>query len=248
MIEPIESIESTEQRIAIVTGAGRGIGRAVALELARAGFALCIAARTYDELAETRRLSGLDARRSLIVLIDLAQYEAPEMLFHAALDHFGRIDAVVNNAGWAPARTPLEKLNADDEARMIAVNLRAPAALSRLAAAPMKKRGTGVIVNIASAAARATPAGEAVYAATKAGLVAFTHASFKELRGSGVKVSVILPGLADTDLIPANRRLDRDAMLTPAAVASAVLGIIEAPANICPVEIVLESSRDPMRS
>ena len=142
------------QRVALVTGAGRGIGRATALALAREGYALCLAARSFEELEETRRLSGLEPARSLIVLIDLAGDESPQELFDAALGHFGQIDVLVNNAGWAPPRTPLLKTSAATQDRILAVNLRAPIALARLAAARMVKNGGGAIVNIASAAAR----------------------------------------------------------------------------------------------
>jgi NAD(P)-dependent dehydrogenase (short-subunit alcohol dehydrogenase family) len=237
-----------QQQVALVTGAGRGIGRAVAIALARQGFALCLAARTREELEETRRATGLAPERALIVLIDLAAEEAPEALSTTALEHFGRVDVLVNNAGWAPARTPLVKMSAADHDRILAVNLRAPIALARMAAAAMSKRGGGTIVNVASAAARNTPAGEAVYAAAKAGLVAFTRAAFAELAPAGIKVSVIVPGLVDTSLIPHNKRLDRSAMLSPEEVAAAVMQIVNAPARACPVEVTLEPPRDPMRA
>src|SRR5258707_8795105 len=142
-----------EARVAVVTGAGRGIGRAVALELASAGFSLCLAARSRDELEETRSRSGLPHERALIVLVDLATEDAPDLLIGAALDCFGRIDVLVNNAGWAPPRTPLLKMRPADIDRMIAVNMRAPIALTRLAAAAMTPQGCGTIVNVASSAA-----------------------------------------------------------------------------------------------
>ncbi|MGH7913998.1 MAG: SDR family NAD(P)-dependent oxidoreductase [Candidatus Binataceae bacterium] len=233
------------QRVALVTGAGRGIGRATALALAREDYALCLAARTFDELEETRRLSGLEPARSLIVLIDLAGEESPQELFDAALGHFGQIDVLVNNAGWAPPRMPLLKTSAATQDRILAVNLRAPIALARLAAAPMVKSGGGAIVNIASAAARGAPAGEAVYAAAKAGLIAFSRAAFAELRSSGIKVAAIIPGVVDTALIPHNKHLDRALMLAAEDVAEAVMAVLRAPMRACPVEIALEPQRNP---
>ncbi len=234
-------------RVAIVTGAGRGIGRAVALELARAGYSLCLAARSRDELEETRSQSGLPPERALIVLVDLATEDAPDLLIDAAVDCYGRIDVLVNNAGWAPPRTPLLKMRPVDVDRVIAVNLRAPIALTRLAAATMTPRGAGTIVNVASSAAVKAPAGEAVYAATKAALIAFTRAAFHEMRQSGLKLTVIVPGLVDTTLIPNNKRLDRAAMLSTNDVAQAVMQIVNSPARACPVELTLEPQLDPER-
>jgi NAD(P)-dependent dehydrogenase (short-subunit alcohol dehydrogenase family) len=244
-----EGKAGAQRKVAVVTGAGRGAGRAIAIALAHAGYELCLAARTREELEATRELSGLTPEQSLIVLIDLAQDDAPECLIETTLDHFGHVDVLVNNAGWAPARTPLIKLCSADQDRILATNLRAPIALSRLAAARMAAReGGGVIVNIASIAARRMPPGEAIYAAAKAGLIAFTHAAFAELRGRGIKLSVIIPGLIDTPLIPQNKRLDRSLMLRPEDLAAAVMTIVNAPANVCPIEMVLEPQRDPMRA
>lgn len=241
--------ETHEHNVAIVTGAGRGIGRAVAIALARADFSLCLASRTREELEQTRGATGLPCERALIVLADLASEEAPEALVRTALEHFGRIDALINNAGWAPARTPMVKMSAADLDRIVAVNLRAPIALARLAARAMAhQKDGGAIVNVASAAARKAQAGEAVYAAAKAGLVAFTHAAFAELRDSGVRIAVVLPGLVDTKLIPANKRLNRESMLAPDDVAQAIVQILNAPTRACPVEITIEPRNDPMRA
>ncbi len=242
----------TQAPVAIVTGAGRGIGRAVAIALARAGYSLCLAARTHEELERTRAATGLAPNRALIVLLDLADEAAPENLIDATLERYGRLDVLVNNAGWAPPRTPLIRMAPADQDRVLALNLRAPIALARLAAAHFAARegdppAPRAIVNIASATARTTPAGEAVYAAAKAGLVAFTHAAFAELRAREVRIAVVLPGLVDTALIPPNKRLDRTLMLRAEDVAAAVMQVVAAPPGACPVEITLEPLSDPMR-
>jgi 2-deoxy-D-gluconate 3-dehydrogenase len=241
----------TEQKsqlpVALITGAGRGIGRAVAIALAQAGYALCLAARTADQLAETRSISGLEPPLSLIVLVDLAQPDAPENLMDALMDHFGRVDVLINNAGFAPPRTPLVKISREDQDRMLAVNLRAPIMLTRMAAAQMAQQpGGGIIVNIASRSARNAPAGESIYAATKAGLVTFTHLCAAEFGSYGVRASVISPGLTDTSFIPQNKRLERAAMLRPQDIAAAVMTVVNTPRHVCPVELVVEPARDPM--
>ncbi|SRR5579875_963648 len=241
-------MSDTDRPVAIITGAGRGIGRATAIELADEGYRVCLAARTREELEATRAATGLAPPDSLIVLVDLAQAQAPSNLLETTLDLYGRVDVLVNNAGWAPPRRSLVKTSEADQDRMLAVNLRAPIALTRLAAARMLQQGGGAIINIASTAGLRSPALEAVYAAAKAGLIAFSRACFNELRGSGVKVSVVIPGLVDTALIPPNKHLDRTRMLAPQAVARAVTRIIKAPAEICPVELVLEPSRNPERA
>jgi NAD(P)-dependent dehydrogenase (short-subunit alcohol dehydrogenase family) len=132
---------------------------------------------------------------------------------------------------------------------MLAVNLRAPIALTRMAAARMAQQPQGgSIVNIASSSARNAPPGEAIYAATKAGLVAFTRSCAVEFRNYRIRISVILPGLTDTAFIPQNKRLDRSAMLQPDDIATTVMAVVNAPHHLCPVEVAVEPARDPMRS
>ncbi len=237
----------SDRPVAVVTGAGRGIGRATAVELARGGYRLCIAARTREELEQTRAASGLAPTDALIVLIDLAEDDAPAALVETTLDRYGRLDVLVNNAGWAPTRRPLVKVSDAEQDRMLAVNLRAPIALTRLTAAQMLKQGGGTIINVASTAGLRSPAMEAIYAAAKAGLIAFSRACFAELRQGGVRVCVVIPGLVDTGLIPPNKHLDRALMLKPEDIARTVCHILAAPPATCPVEIMVEPARNPER-
>jgi 3-oxoacyl-[acyl-carrier protein] reductase len=139
-----------EARVAIVTGAGRGIGRAVALELARAGYSLCLAARSRDELEETRSQTGLPPGRALIVLVDLAGEEAPDDLTSAALDCFGHIDVLVNNAGLG-GQTPVADMTDDEWDRVLDVTLTSVFRTTRAALRYFRDAGHGgVIVNNAS--------------------------------------------------------------------------------------------------
>ncbi|HEY2104548.1 MAG TPA: SDR family oxidoreductase [Candidatus Binataceae bacterium] len=240
-------MNAPDKPLAVITGAGRGIGQAVAVELARAGYRLCLAARSRDQLETTRTLCGLEPAQSLIVLLDLAETEAPDALIETALGLYGRLDVLVNNAGWAPPRRSLTKVSEADQDRMLAVNLRAPIALTRLAAAQMLKQGGGTIINIASTAGLRSPAMEAIYAAAKAGLIAFSMACFNEFREGAVRVTVMIPGLVDTGFIPPNKHLDRALMLQPADIARAVGQILVAAPGTCPVEVVLEPARNPER-
>jgi short-subunit dehydrogenase len=182
------------------------------------------------------------------VLVDLTQSESTSHLFEASLEHFGHIDVLVNNAGWGPSRRSLTKTSDADIERIIDLNLRAPIKLSRLVLQHMAARGSGTIVNIASVAGLTAPPGEAVYGAVKAGLIAFSRACFEQYRATGVRISVVIPGLVDTTLIPANKKLDRSVMLSPEEVARAVRGIIETESSACPLEVRIEPSRNPEQS
>ena len=237
---------ASNKPLAIVTGAGRGIGRAIAIALAREGYALSLVARTRTELEKTRELTGLPARESLIVLLDLTQQDAAELLVDETAAHFGRIDVLVNNAGYAPPRTRLEKLTTAEIERIVTVNLTAPIKLCHSVIGKMTPGG-GSIVNIASNAARESRSGETVYAGAKAGLIVFTHTLFAEVRERGIKVSVIVPNLTDTSFIPDNKRLDRAKMMRAEDIAAAVVQTIDAPAGTCPVEIVLQPQNDPLQ-
>ncbi|MGD0948524.1 MAG: SDR family oxidoreductase [Candidatus Binatia bacterium] len=231
--------------IALITGAGRGIGRATALRLARAGCDLTLVARTQAELEAVAAEAAPSGGRTLVLPADITDDAQVEFLLQRAVVQLGTISILVNNAGYAPPRTRVGKATVAEWDRVLATCLRAPMVLSRLLLPDMLAHRRGAIINIGSVAARAVRPGEAAYAAAKTGLVAFTRALFAEVRGSGIKVAVICPGYVDTDLVPVNRRVDRSKFLQPEDVAETIFQVLTSDPRACPAEVILEPQFDP---
>jgi short-subunit dehydrogenase len=178
--------------VALVTGASSGIGRATALALAAQGANVIVHGRDRHSLeALAARLDG----HALVA--DLAVPGEAERLGRAALERAGRVDILVANAGtgWAG---PFEKMTDAERDRLLAVNLAAPIALTQVVLPGMRERAAGYLAYVTSIAGRTGVAGEAVYAATKAGLDGFAESLRLELRGTGVEVGVLVPGVVNT--------------------------------------------------
>jgi 3-oxoacyl-[acyl-carrier protein] reductase len=231
--------------IALITGAGRGIGRATALRLARAGCDLALVARTQGELEAVAAEAAPSGVRTLVLPADITDDAQVEFLLQRAVVQLGTISILINNAGYAPPRTRVGKAAVAEWDLVLATCLRAPMVLSRLLLPDMLAHRRGAIINIGSVAARTLRPGEAAYAAAKGGLIAFTRALFAEVRGSGIKVAVICPGYVDTDLVPANRRVDRVRFLQPEDVAEAIFQVLTSDPRACPTEMLLEPQFDP---
>ena len=226
-------------RVAIVTGAGRGIGRAVAEALARHGAAVALAARTRGELAAVAEAIREAGGRALAVPTDVTQDARVEALVDATVGELGRVDILVTSAGVA-AFGPVAAAKATDWDPMLAVNLRAVMSCCRAVLPPMIRQKSGTIVNVASVAATRAIPGAAAYAATKAGVVAWSHVLAEELRADGIRVGVISPGAVDTplwDTIPGGP--DRARMLTVDTVARAVLLMVTLPAGATMEDVTL---------
>jgi short-subunit dehydrogenase len=181
-----------EGSIALVTGASSGIGRALSPLLAARGASLALAGRDAAALAEIAERTGGQP-----LTADLASPGGAERLAGLVLERFGRVDLLVNNAGagWAGDLVAMPLETAD---RMVALNLVAPVRLTRLLLPGMLERGSGHLVYVTSIAGATGVAREAVYAATKAGLATFADSVREEVAGSGVTVSVVVPGVVDT--------------------------------------------------
>ena len=233
-------------KIAIVTGAGRGIGKAVSLLLAQSGAAVVLASRSTAQLEATRDEIQSEGARALVVPTDLTRSEEIETLVNRTLEQYGSIDYLINNAGWGK-HSAVVKAKVEDWDRTFQVNLRAPMLLSRLVLPSMIERRSGAIVNIASISGRAGEANAAAYSASKAGLLAFGESLYEEVREYGIKVAAILPGFVDTPLIPATAKLDRGKMIRPDDIAQTVLFILTSAPNSCPVEITVRPQRSPYK-
>jgi len=227
------------ERVAIVTGAGRGIGRAVAEMLAGQGATVVLAARTRSELAAAAEAVRGAGGHALAVPTDVTQDAHVGALVDQTVGQFGRVDILVTAAGVATFG-PVAGAKPEDWDPMIAVNLRATMVCCRAVLPPMIRQRSGTIVNIASVAATRPIPGAAAYAATKAAVVAWSKVLAEELRADGVRVGVVLPGAVDTplwDTVPGGP--DRARMLTPDAVARAVLLMVTLPAGATLEELTL---------
>lgn len=239
-------MNSLEGKVALITGAGRGIGKAVALSLAQNGCRLVLAARTTAQLEEVQKEIERSGGAAKIVGTDLARDADIENLAGESQRAYGTVDFLINNAGWGK-RAPVARLKVEDLDQTLRVNLRAPILLARHLVPAMIEKGQGAVINIGSVSGKSGEANGSAYSASKFGLIGFTQSLYEEVREHGIKVAVILPGFVDTPLIPPNRQLDRSKMIQAEDVAQSVLYVLTAPATCCPVEITIRPQRTPYR-
>ena len=235
-----------QDKVCIVTGAGRGIGRAIARLAAGEGCRTMLASRSAEQLAAVQAEIAARGGQASWLRTDLSSQEDITALVRQTLDRFGAIDFLVNNAGWG-IKAKIAKARVQDWEQTLRVNLLAPMILSQLVLPALMARQGGAVVNIASISGRAGQGGSAAYAASKAGLIGFSQSLFEEVREHQIKVAAIVPGFVDTEMIPRVRRLDRARMIRPEDVAQAVLFVLTAPPTACPVEITVRPQRTPYR-
>ena len=196
------SDDATQQRldgqVAIVTGGGRGIGRAIAEGLARAGAAVTVLARSEDELAETVRLIESSGGRAIAVVADVTDERAVQTAVERAERELGPVDLLVNNAAVATPVGPAWEVDPDAWWRTVEVNLRGPFLCARAVLPGLVQRSSGRIVNIVAVAAFNTAPFMSAYGGSKAALVSFTDDLAAETRAHGIAVFAIRPGLVQT--------------------------------------------------
>jgi len=219
-------------RAALVTGGSRGIGRAISRELARSGAAVAINYHKSEEQAQSIRKEIEDGGgRAIIVRGDVRLPDDTERMVQETVDGLGRLDVLVNNAGFN-RDTLLLRMSLEDWDQVMELNLRAVFLCTKAALRPMMRQRWGRIINIGSVSGLAGNAGQANYAAAKSGLIGFTRAVAREMGSRNITANLVAPGLVITELTKnirqeivagVKQRLLIDRMGTPEDVAACVV-------------------------
>lgn len=204
-------------RKALVTGASKGIGRAIALAYAEAGADVALVSRSAEALSEVAKEVEALGRQAVVIPADLTDREAATASVHAAIEGLGHVDIVVNNAGGSNFLVEFKDLRLSGWDKLMRLNLDSAMTVCHTIAPHLLERRTGSVINVASVAALGAPF-LAPYAAAKAGLVALTKTLAVEWAAAGVRVNALCPGWTATDL---NRNLWED----ESAGASTVAGV-----------------------
>jgi len=231
-------------KVSIVTGASRGIGKAISILLAQSGSRVVLAARSEPQLKSVSDEISNQNGEALVIPTDLTRDEEIEQLVEKTIKEWGSVDVLINNAGLGKV-APVVKAKVSDWDETFQVNLRAPMILSKLVLPKMMERGEGSIINISSVSGKSGQANGSAYSASKFGLIGFTQSLYEEVREYGIRVTAICPGFVDTQLIPQMRRMDRSKMIRPEDIAQTVLFVLTSPPTACPVEITIRPQRTP---
>jgi 3-oxoacyl-[acyl-carrier protein] reductase len=205
-------MSSLEGRTALVTGASQGIGRACALALARAGARVALAARNEVKLAEVAAEIATNGGTAEVFAIDIAHEDSIKAGAKAALGHFGSIEILVNNAGVTKDTLLLRMQRADWDS-VIATNLTGTFLLTQALVSSMLRARWGRIINISSVVGETGQAGQANYAASKAGLIGFTKSLARELASRNITANAVAPGYIETAMTAVLDEKQREAML-----------------------------------
>jgi len=189
-------------KVAIVTGSSRGIGRAIALSLARDGADVVVNARVNLNRAEkvAREIESM-GRKALVILADVSKKGDVENMVKQTLDEFGKIDILVNNAGIVGPTVPIQELSEEDWDRIISVDLKGTFLCCKAVIPHMISRRSGKIINMSSIAGKEGNANMTAYCAAKAGIIGFTKALAEEVAKYGIRVNCVCPALIETELV-----------------------------------------------
>ncbi|AJR09072.1 SDR family NAD(P)-dependent oxidoreductase [Photobacterium gaetbulicola] len=213
----------------LVTGATSGIGYALAQQLCNKGHSIIATGRNRDKLEELAALTGCH-----IIAADLRDPEQAVGLFEQAVEKLGGLDVLINNAGMNSRKCGIDEFTLEEFDYQYAVNLRAPALLSREALKVMKPARSGQIINVLSTVAKRSNETMAVYTAMKQGLAGFSAILMKEAQPHGIKVTSLFPGGADTNF----REAERPQYMQPESVAQTISVLLDLPQDVVMHEMV----------
>jgi 3-oxoacyl-[acyl-carrier protein] reductase len=213
-------LPSLSDRVALVTGASQGIGRAVALRLAAEGAHVAIAARNMDKLAKVAAEIAAAGGTAQVFALDMANEESIKACAKAVVAHFGKLEILVNNAGITRDVLTL-RMKRHDWDDVLNTNLTGAFLLSQACMSPMLKARWGRIINITSVVAETGQAGQANYAASKAGLIGLTKSLARELASRTITVNAVAPGYIETAMTAVLTEEQRNAMTSQVPLARA---------------------------
>jgi len=227
-----------KKSISVVTGAGRGIGRSVALELAKAGSTVILVARTERELRNLQREIEASGGKAETRVADITDDTRVRELFGYVKETHGRLDVLINNAGIGRF-APVRNLELSDFDAMWNLNVRALALCSQGAVQIMEPQNSGIIVQVASLAGKNAFVNGAAYAATKWAVLGFSKCLMLEVREHNIKVIVVCPGSVDTGFSFRTRESSREKILSPKDVADTIMAALRLPPQAMMSEIDL---------
>ena len=231
-------------QVAVVTGAGRGIGAAITRRLANLGASVVLCGRSMGPLQETASQIAADGCKAKVMQCDVSSLESVQALARFVEQDFGRTDILVNNAGVGSFAAPLHELTPEDWEKVLNTNLRGVYYCIRSFAPVMIGAKTGHIVNISSLAGKNALPNGAAYAASKWGLNGLTYSVAEELRPHNIRVSVVCPGSVDTELSP-HAGKDPNKMLQPDDVAHVVEMLVTQSSQSFASEVLLRPTQKP---
>jgi NADP-dependent 3-hydroxy acid dehydrogenase YdfG len=244
-IQDLSSKSDLASQVAVITGASSGLGEDMAMTLAREGIHVVLAARRLEKLqalAEKIQQSA-PANKTLVIQADVSRSTECERVVQETLNHFGRLDILINNAGMAPKISLLQETSIEQIDQTIDLNLKGAIYLMKYALAPMVSQQNGTIININSVAGKTAYPYWSVYDASKFGLRAITEAVAEEQSRNNIKVVGIYPGAINTpiwDSLDLAQARNGDGMLDARQISEAVLYVLKQPLKVFIPEITLK--------
>lgn len=225
-------------KIALITGASRGIGRGIAEGFAREGAALILVARDLDRLNQLEEKLSAERRNAVVFPADVTDEQQVQEAFQHTMRLFGRLDILVNNAGVFDGG-PLDELSLETWEKVMAVNLRGPFLCAREAMRIMKQQQGGRIINIGSISAQRVRPNAAPYNTTKAGIVGLTQSIALEGRPYGISCGCLHPGNVEVETLAEKRKTLQEPVMQAEELAEAAIAMAALPAHITMLEAIV---------